>query len=150
MSEADRCRHPKESNGAPCPTSIGLCSNCGYCLTHCDYGPECDYDEEEVRAARAQGGKAKARKQKSDGLHTDELPPLRSPQAAEDWCDAVGRAVVTGRVGHNEANAALRAVREWRESHEAGEVSERLEKLMDALAEWRKTGDPEPVMELVE
>lgn len=141
----ERCGYEKD-DGEQCRSHIGLCEepDCGRCIAHCPHR------EETAQEARSQGGKATARKQKPDGLRRDELPPLESPQDAEAWCDAVGRAVVTGRVGHNEANAALRAVREWRESHESGQVSERLEALMNALAEWRKTGDPEPVMELVD
>ena len=96
------------------------------------------------------GAESRAKKYELDGLDPDELPTLDTPQAAEFWCDVVGRAVVVGRIGHNEAKAALRAVREWRESHESGAVTERLEQLMDALAEWRETGDPGPVLELVD
>jgi len=107
-------------------------------------------DRERLREAARKGGRAKARKDRRDALEEGELPPLTSAQAAETWCDVVGRAVVTGRLSHNQGRAALRAVREWRESHKSGAVSEKLEDLMDALASWRETGDPEPVLELVE
>lgn len=130
----DRCRSPKEF----------VDDETGYCHAH---GPD---GAEKMSELGQKGGAASARKRRGGGLNPDELPPLESHGAAEEWCDTVGRAVVTGRLSHNEGKAALRAVREWRESHDAGAVSDRLEELMDALSEWRETGDPGPVLELVD
>jgi site-specific recombinase len=64
--------------------------------------------------------------------------------------EAVVRAVATGKLGHNEGKAVVRGIREWLRAHEAGAVTDRLDALLDALAEWRETGDPAPVLELVE
>lgn len=126
---------------------FGLCSSCGHCRAHCDYRSECDYDEDEVRESRAAGGHATAR---AGSLQTEELPPLDSAAAAEVWCDVVGRAAATDRIGADAANAALRAVKEWRQAREAGKVSDRLNALTDALDQWRETGDPAPVLKLVD
>lgn len=95
------------------------------------------------------GARATARKFHG-GLSPGELPPLTSHAAAEIWTDRIGRAAACGTMPSTAAQAALRAVREWREAHESGAVSERLDGLLTALAEWRKTGDPSPVLKLVE
>lgn len=144
MAPDRQCEHTYD-DGTPCETPSSFVDpDTGYCPAHGSNASE------RLSEYGKKGGEATARKVKGDGLDPDELPPLENAQAAETWCDVVGRAVVTGRIGHNEGKAALRAVREWRESHEAGQVSERLENLMDALAEWRETGDPGPVLELVD
>lgn len=137
----DTCKGTRD-DGEPCESPI--VGSDGYCPAHREGG------RERLREAAQKGGETTARRVRGNALDADELPPLESPQAAETWCDVVGRAVVTGRLSHNQGKAALRAVREWRESHEAGRVSERLDELTEALAEWRRTGDPEPVLELVE
>lgn len=138
------CREERE-DGTPCEAPSNFVDpETGFCPAH---GPGAS---ERLSEAARKGGRTTARKRRREKLDPDELPPLESPQAAERWCDIVGRAVVTGRLTHNQGKAALRAVREWRESHETGAVTDRLEELMDALSEWRRTGDPEPVLELVD
>ena len=139
-----RCQ-ATNANGEPCgaPESM-VDAETELCPAHTEEGAE------RLRKAARKGGEATKRKMQGKKLDPDELPPLVSARAAETWCDVVGRAVVTGRIGHNEGKAALRAVREWRESHKSGAVTERLEKLLDALDEWRRTGKKEPVLELVE
>ena len=136
-----RCRHIKD-DGERCGVTWGL-SDAGLCLHH---DPE---RAEEVMEARRRGGRATARKLHSPGLAPSDLPPLDSPQAASKWLAIVGEAVATGRLGHREGATVVRAVEAFLKSHDAGEVTERLEDLMDALAEWRKTGDPAPVLRLV-
>lgn len=121
----------------------GLCKGC---RIERDEGPEAR--KRYYRELGRKGGYASGTGR--GGLDRDELPPLDSHDAAETWCDAVGRAVVVGRIGHNEAKAALRAVREWRESRDQGAMSERLDALTDALAEWKRTGDPSPVLEVID
>lgn len=134
-----------KDDGTPCGAPASLVDpETRLCWTHSEEG------REKVREAASKGGEATARRLKGKALDEDELPPLDSAAAAEAWCDTVGRAVVTGRLSHNQGKAALRAVREWRASREAGQVSEKLEALTDALAEWKQTGDPKPVLELVE
>lgn len=140
MSSDEVCGFEKE-DGDTCGVSFGLCDCHGECFSH----SPCR--EEDRREARSRGGVATAR---GAGIRTDELPPLTSASAAEHWCDVVGRAAVTDRLSAEAANAALRAVKEWRQARETGEVTDRLEALQDALAQWRKTGDPEPVLELVD
>jgi hypothetical protein len=103
-----------------------------------------------MREMGRKGAAATARKLKGGGLDEDELPPLDGPRAAERWCEVVARAVATGRLGHNEGRTVARLVKEWRASYDAGRASDRLDRLMDALSEWERTGDPGPVLELVE
>lgn len=136
----DTCRGTRD-DGEPCGSPV--VGPDGFCPAHGEDGSE------KMRKIGRKGAQATARKLQRGGLGEDELPPLESHAAAETWCDAVGRAAVTGRIGHNEARAALRAVKEWRESRGEGEMSERLEALTDALAEWKRTGDPAPVLEIV-
>lgn len=145
MTDQERCGYRKD-DGERCRAPMGLCSSCGFCRAHCYYDEACDYTEEEVRQARAKGGYAAAR---IGTLRTEELPPLESADAAETWCDVVGRAAATDRISAEAANAALRAVKEWRQARESGKVSDRIEAMQEALSEWRATGDPEPMLELV-
>lgn len=133
------------ADGKPCGAPETLVDpETGLCPTHSPGGLE------RAREAARRGGEATARRLKGKALDADELPALTSSAAAEEWCDIIGRAAVTGRLSHNQAQAGLRAVREWRESHETGAMNDRLDALTNALAEWRKTGDPEPVLELVD
>lgn len=148
MSGEERRCQATTSEGSPCGAPPKLVdSETGLCPSH-------DPDNREALREAARKGAAASKAQRSQGrsrgLDPSELPPLEDPAAAEVWCDRVGRAVVTGRLTHNQGKAALRAVREWRESHETGRVSERLDELTEALAEWRRTGDPSPVLEIVE
>jgi len=136
-----KCKGTNEA-GEPCESPV--VGQDGFCPAH---GPK---GRERMSERGRKGGAALARKYSAGKLDPDELPPLEDAHAAETWCDVVGRAVVTGRLSHNQGRAALRAVREWRESHKSGAVSEKLEDLMEALASWRETGDPKPVLELVD
>ena len=63
------------------------------------------------------------------GLDASDLPPLKSPQAAERWAEAVGRAVASGRLTHAQCRAVAALLREWRASYEAGEVEDRYREL---------------------
>ena len=65
------------------------------------------------------------------GLH--DLPPLREPDDAQTWLEAVGRAVALGRLSASAGQAVVRAVREWREAHETAELAARLEALEERL-----------------
>lgn len=144
MAPKRSCRGTTAS-GDPCKAPEAMVDpETGLCPSHSEGASE------RLSEAGRKGAEATARKLKGKALDEGELPPLDSAHAAETWCDTVGRAVVTGRIGHNQGQAALRAVREWRESHDAGRLSDRLEALTDALSEWRKTGDPSPVLELVD
>lgn len=144
MPSERNCRHVKD-DGTGCNAPAAFVDpETSLCWTHSEEG------REKVREAARKGGETTARRMRGKALQEGELPPLTNAGAAETWCDIVGRAVVTGRLSHNQAQAALRAVREWRESHDKGKVSDRLEALTDALAAWRETGDPEPVLELVD
>lgn len=138
---ADRTCNATKDDGSPCESPF--VGEDGFCPAHRPGG------REKLREAAKKGGEVTRKRFKAKALGADELPALTSAQAAETWCDKVGRAVVTGRLSHNQAQAALRAVREWRESHESGRMSERFEALTDALSRWKETGDPEPVLELV-
>lgn len=139
------CGAEKKDGEGTCSIDFGLCDCHGLCFAH----SPCR--QEELHEARSKGAAVTAAKREEGaGLAPSELPPLDSHEAAEVWTDSIGRAAATGRLSASAAQAALRAVREWRESRDAGQVSERLEALTDALAEWRRTGDPEPVLELVD
>lgn len=143
MSEYERCQHTKD-DGSQCGTAFGL-SDAGLCFAH---DPERATERKAAKVAGAKAVQAKARRSK--GLDPEELPPLTSFESAEIWTDVVGRAAATGRIGSAAANAALRACKEWREARDGGLVSDRLDQLTAALSEWRETGNPDPVFELVE
>ena len=132
-------------DGSPCGAPSNLVDpETGLCPSHSENA------RERLREAARKGGEATARKLKGKGLSDDEIPPLRSPQDAERVLEVVIRAVATGRLGHNEGRTIVRGVREFLRAHEKGVEADRIDALMDALAEWRRTGDPAPVLELVE
>lgn len=137
------CGFEKE-DGEMCAAGFGLCEEHGYCWSH----DPCREDQRQK--ARKRGGEATAKRYAASGLKEEDLPPLDSPQAAERWCEIVARAVATRRLSHNEGKTIARLIREFIRSHDAGSVTKRLDRLMDALSDWQKTGDPKPVLELVE
>lgn len=139
MASGKRCT---QCNAVGVPADDTLCKPC---RIEADEGPEAR--RAYLSSIGTKGGHARARGRQ--GMVDEDLPPLDSHAAAETWSDRIGRAAATGKIGASAANAALRAVKEWREAHEAGEVSDRLEELLGALAEWRRSGDPRPVLELV-
>lgn len=141
----DRTCRGEKRDGSPCRAPSNMVDpETGYCPAH-DPGAR-----ERLREAARKGGEATAKKLQREGLQEEELPPLDSPQAAARWLEVVARAVATGRLGHHEGRTVVRAVREFLRAHDAGRLSERLDNLMDALAEWRRTGDKSAVLELVE
>lgn len=142
---SDRTCQGIRSDGKRCQAPARFVDpSTGFCHSH---GPGA---KERLAAAGRKGAETTARRLRGQGLCDDDLPPLASHAAAEEWLEAVGRAVATGNMGHNAGATVIRAVREWLRAHESGSVSDRLEALMDALAEWRKTGDAGPVLDLVE
>lgn len=129
-------------DGSECESPI--VGSDGYCPAHRPEG------REKLREAARKGGQATARRFSGDGLEDADLPPLDSPQAAERWLEAVGRAVAVGKLGHNQGRTVVRAVREFLRAHDKGQVSETLSDLLDALATWKRTGDKGPVLEVIE
>lgn len=145
MPPEERTCRETTTDGAPCRAPANLVDpETGLCPSH---DPA---NRERIREAAKKGAEATANRLRGDGLDPDALPPLEGHDAAETWCDVVGRAVAGGTLGHNEGRTVLRAVKEWRESRDAGAVSDRLERLTEALAEWKRTGDPAPVLEVVD
>lgn len=144
MAPERSCRETT-ADGTPCGAPPNVVDpDTGFCPAH---GPD---GRERMAEMARKGGEAAARRRADRGMGPDDLPPLVDHEAAETWCDVVGRAVADGTLGHNQGRTILRAVKEWRQSRDAGAQSDRLDALMDALAEWRQTGDPEPVLELVD
>ena len=47
---------------------------------------------------------------RKSGLDPDDLPALDGPRAASQWLEVIGRTVATGKLGHREAQAAVRAL----------------------------------------
>lgn len=138
-------RQCKGTNQAGEPCESPFVRENGYCSAH---GPGA---AERMQLRGYQGAKAsKASKRKDTPFSEDELPELDSFASAATWTDRVGRAVAGGRLSPTAGNVLLRAVREFRSNHESGEQAERLEQLLDALAAWKKTGNPDRVLKLVE
>ncbi len=115
--------------GRPCRSPV--VGSDGFCPAHRPGGSS------EMRRRALKGAIASRR---AKGLAPDELPALDSPQAAERWLEEVGRAVSTGRLGHQEGRAIVGAVQQWLKAHEAGHVAERLEELAGRLDELRGGG----------
>lgn len=134
--------------GEPCRSFLVRPS--GYCLRH-DPDPEA---RAIARAASLRGGlntRAKRRRLRSKGrLDIENLGPLNQPEDAQRWAEAAVVAVATGGLTAPEAQAVRSLLREWREAHQAGQVTSQLRQLTDALREWRRTGDPTEVLQLVE
>lgn len=120
------------TDGTPCGSPPSFVGDDGWCPSH---RPG---NREKLLEAARKGGRAKARKDRRDGLQDDELPPLDSPQTAEKWLEAAGRAVATGRMSHNEGKAVARLIREWLRARDAGEVADRMEELEDKMAALKR------------
>lgn len=135
-SEGPRCKGRK-ADGTPCGAPPELVDpETGLCSSHEEGASD------RLREAGRRGAEVTKRRYSGTGLADEDLPPLDGPRAAEAWCEVVARAVATGTLGHNEGRTVARLIKEWRESHDAGRVSDRLDRLMSALREWEKTGDP--------
>lgn len=121
------------ADGSPCGSPASFVDpESGFCPSH---DPD---NREKIREAARKGGQAMARRMEKKGLGDDELPPLDSPQAAERWLEATGRAVATGRLAHNEGKAVARLIREWLRAREAGEVAARMEELEEKMAALKR------------
>ncbi len=86
---------------------------------------------------------------RKSGLDPDDLPTLYGPRTASLWLDRVGRAVATGRLGHREGTAVVRAVEAFLRAHDAGEVTDDLARMREALKAWTKTGDTGAILEVL-
>ena len=127
-----RCKAIKP-DGERCRTPEHLVDpSTGLCLSHAPGASE------RLAEAGRKGAEATRRRFKRTGLEPDELPPLNSPETAELWLENIGRAVSTGRIGHHEASAAVRAIREWLRAHDAGKVTARVSDLQKQLEQLRK------------
>jgi hypothetical protein len=93
-----------------------------------------------MRELGRRGAAATRRKWSAKGLASDELPPLRSPEAAERWAEIVGRAVAEKRLSHAEGRAIGSLVREFLKAHADGTMAKRLEALQTELDEVKKRG----------
>lgn len=60
-------------------------------------------------------------------------------EAAEIWCEAIGRAVATGRLPASRGQAAMRAVSEWRAAREAGVLEDQIEELEEMVGSAGRT-----------
>lgn len=139
------CRGEK-ADGSPCGAPENLVDpETGFCPAH---DPD---NRERVREAARKGGEATRRRHRGErGVDTrGDKWSLETYADAKTWLEAIARAVLAGKVSHHEAKAAIKAIDSWMDAHEAGEVTDRLDELGDALAEWKETGDPSPVLELV-
>lgn len=126
----ERCRALTQA-GQPCRAPSSMVDHTGFCPAH-----RPGARERLVEAGR-RGGRATRVMWRGKGLASSDLPPLRTPQDAETWLEALGRAVATNELGHHEATAVTRTIREWLRAHEAGAVSERVERLRRQLDELR-------------
>ena len=125
------------AEGAPCGSPIVGAD--GFCAAHRPGGGE------RMKRLATQGALAS----RKGGLDPDDLPRLDGPQTAALWLDRVGRAVATGKLGHREATAVVRAVEAFLRAHDAGAVTADIQRLRAALEEWSKTGDNRALMEVV-
>lgn len=133
-----------ENCGAKGPGADGLCKPC-----RIEKHEGAEAKRKYLSELGRKGAKtANARRKK--GLDIGELPPLRHPRDAEVWAEAVARAVGNGRLKASAGNTVLRALKSWMEARGAGDMAERLEAFERAFLEWRETGDPEPVLEVIE
>lgn len=131
-----KCKH-MYADGTRCGSPENFVDpDSGYCHAH---GPGAS---ERMAEHGRKGAEAKNRKDRAPGLDSEDLPPLDSPQAAAKWCEVAGRAVATGRLGHHEAKAVVRAVREFLRSHDAGEIADRVEELRSQVTALKR-GDLE-------
>lgn len=142
--EERRCKGTNAA-GEPCRTPVVKPN--GWCRVH-DPDPAAIARRKEASLRGAV--KTNKGKRGAPGLENAELPPLDSPEAAERWLEVVARGVATKRLGSSEGRTVVQAVREFLRAHEAGRMSARLEALTEALSEWRRSGDPKSVLQLVE
>ena len=103
-----------------------------------------------IREAARKGGQATARKLQAKGVRPPSSFPLETYDDAERWLELILRAVLGGGITHHQARAAVSAVEAWMKAHDEGRVTDRLAELEAALSEWRRTGDPAPVLAVVE
>ena len=125
------------TTGEPCKNPV--VGEDGYCAAHRPGG------RDRMRALGTKGALAS----RKSGLDPDDLPTLDGPQTAALWLDRVGRAVATGKLGHREGTAVVRAVEAFLRAHDAGEVTEDIAKMRAALEKWTQTGDSRAVLEVL-
>jgi len=104
----------------------------GFCHSH---GPGA---RERMAARGRKGAEVTAEKLRTPGLDPTDLPPLNEPRDASVWLEVIGRACATGKLGHREAGAAVRAVETWLKSHDAGAVADQLTEPRAQLAALKR------------
>lgn len=128
MAEKTSCGG-ENKRGKPCGAPPELVGPDGYCEAHRPGGSA------EMRRRGQRGGYAStARGRSPGGLDPEELPPLDSHEAAQEWAEVVGRAVAEGRLGKSEGNTILRAVKEWGRA----DIDRRTAKALKAAEEARR------------
>lgn len=133
------------AEGEPCGApSAFVDPETGRCPAHSEDGSE------EMRERGRRGAEATARRHHRRGMETPAGWTLDSYEDAERWLELCVRGALSGKIDHKQVRAAVKAIEAWMRARDEGEVAGRLDDLADALAEWRRTGDPAPVLELVE
>lgn len=121
-------------DGEPCQSPYVLDN--GYCSAH-------QPDGRKAMRERGRKGQAalRAKMKAEEPLTPDELPPLTSFEAAEQWLAVIGEAVAIGRITDKRASAARQIVDSWlkaRGEHEAAERISALESQIEAMQEERE------------
>ena len=130
-AKAMPCKHIK-ANGEPCRAPEHFVDASGYCHAHGEGASARMADR------GRKGAEASAKRFRAIGLDPDDLPPLDGPRAASQWLEVIGRTVATGKLGHREAQAAVRAVEAWLKTNEAGAMSDELRELRSVLTELKR------------
>jgi hypothetical protein len=117
-------------DGSPCQAHHDFVDPAtGFCFSH---DPA---RREELRAAAVRGGRRTAQRY-GRGIHPDELPPLTSPAAAQEWVAIVAVAVASGRI----SSAAGNSIRQLLEQYlRAGEVIATRRRVMELEGQLRRS-----------
>ena len=121
------------SDGEPCAVPSNLVDPAtGFCRSHAPGA------KERLAEQGRKGAAVTARKLRGGGLDPKDLPTLDGPSTASLWLDRVGRAIATGKLGHREGTAVVRAVEAFLRAHDAGAVADELAELRGQIAAIRK------------
>jgi hypothetical protein len=130
--------------GGSCPTTNGLCAECGLCLSHCEHR------REQVAAARLKGNQSNKRQERLRVVQAKDVPGGKAPESLGDviawasWCAFAAATGLLDGITVREINRSLGTLKVGLEKRDYERRIRELDKdrkaLQEELEHYRRGG----------